>query len=634
VFGAVRTIEAAASMDGNSGSLTRRIEAALARGECATLDPCIADAVRLPADSISSPAHSVAAVVFSALFFRLPHHPQLAVWAERARDGLDILRPPARLILARRLLRYDVFFGRPARAALLIDRFQSEGIGRSSLPGVQLQWALLQSMYQDALGAHAECLETVRQAQSVAVRHAAQPWSRALQMMEVNACLGLGDRQGLHRAWEAVRRNPVQLGLLGAAHLHQLATQIALADGDLPLALEQAEAALRVANSAGAPLFEALACLSAAEVHVDRGIPEAAEPLLRRVQDIARDSGSVQLACLCAFVRSYGALRFPGNSVSEGDLRLGFELACRHGYRNFSWWSPRMMTALCIKALEQGTHVGYVQELVKLRRLVPVASPVHVESWPWPVKIYTLGRFTLLINDQFSYARRKAQHKPLELLKVLIAQGGRDVGEESLTAALWPDAEGDAARKAFDTTLHRLRRLLGNERVLILRDRKLSLDPRVCWVDSWALERLLSKAEEIMADPAADPDGAALAALALRVRELYHGPFLGREFDASWAVSLRERLRSRFLRHIVSVGARWQQLRRWEQAIECYRKGLEVDELAEQLHQNLMLCHLRLGQRSEALSVYRRCRFILSVVLGIAPSAATEALYQQLRTSH
>ncbi|MHB8551520.1 MAG: AfsR/SARP family transcriptional regulator, partial [Acidiferrobacterales bacterium] len=539
-----RAIEAA-SMSGAPATLSGRIEMALANGECAMLDACITDAVRTYATGARPASPSVAASVFSALFFRFPHHPQLSEWADRARAGLDTLRQPARLTLARRLLRYDIFFGRPARAALLVDRLQSQGIAESSSVEVQIQWALLQSMYQGALGVLSECIEIVHRARAIAVRHAAHPWSGALQATEISAYLGLGDHQGLRLAWEAVRRSPGRAGLLGTAYFHQLGTQVALADGNVPLALEEAEAALRVATCAGAPLFLALACLSVVEVHLDRGTVGAAEALLHRAQEVARASGSIQLTCLCAFMRSYATIGRQETGIPDHDLRLGFGLASRHGYRNFSWWSPRMMTALCLKALERGVHVDYVQGLVKSRGLFPTASPVHLANWPWPVKVYTLGRFAVIINDQLSQASRKAQHKPLELFKVLIAQGGRDIGEESLTAILWPDAEGDAARKAFDTTLHRLRKLLGDEQALVLHDRKLSLDPRICWVDSWALERLLSEAESILADPATDPQGDILAGLAQRVQGLYHGRFLGREVDAWWVVSLRERLRSR-----------------------------------------------------------------------------------------
>jgi len=575
----------------------------------------------------------MAACVFSALFFRQPENPQLHAWAERARKGLDILPFPARLTLARRLLRYDIFFGRPARASLLMDSLRAQRVTMQRNPEVQAQWGLLQALYQDSQGDHGNCLESIQKARTYAERLPGNQCNNALRILEICAYLGLNDSGQAHRAWEASQTEHPHHGLLGMEHLHRLGSQIALADGNSALALEHAEAALHIAKQAGAPLFHALTCLAATEVHLERDAADAAMSTLRQAEQIAQTTGSAQLACLSAFMRGYRGLISNSHLEIEDDLRLGFALASRHGYRNFCWWSPHVMTALCVKALEHDVETNYVQQLVQARRLMPAATPVHVETWPWPVKIYTLGRFAVLVNNQPPRIGRKAQRKPLELLKALVALGGRDISEDILTSLLWPDAEGDAVRRAFDTTLHRLRKLLGDEQALHLRDRKLSLDSRICWVDSWAFERLLSEGEMIMAHPATDPQGDALARLVDRVNTLYHGPFLGKEFGTAWSVSLRERLRSRYLRHIVSAGARWQLLGYWDRAIECYRRGLEVDDLAEQLYQNLMLCHDHLGQYSEALSVYRRCRFILSVVLGIAPSPSTENLHQRLRAS-
>ncbi len=575
----------------------------------------------------------MAACVFSALLFRQPEHPHLNAWAERARNSLETLPFSARLTLARRLLHYDIFFGRPARASLLMDSLRGQRVAQQKNPEVQVQWGLLQALHQDSLGDHGNCLESVHKTQVLANRLPANQWATTLRALEIGAYLSLDDREAVHRVWEATLSERPQHGLLGVAYLHRLGSQIALVDGNTALALEHIEAALHAVAQAGTPLFHALTCLAATEVHLERGAPDTASGTLRQAEQIAQATGSAQLACLSAFMSGYRGLISDTHAEIENNIRLGFALAARHGYRNFSWWSPRMMTSLCLNALERNIETNYVQQLVQARRLIPAATPVHVEAWPWPVKIYTLGRFAVLIDDQPARSGRKAQHKPLELLKVLIAQGGRDVSEDFLTATLWPDTDGDTARQAFDTTLHRLRKLLVNEQVLQLHDRKLSLDSRFCWVDIWAFERLFSESETLLANPATDPDGAALGRLADRVSALYHGPFLGKGFGAAWSVSSRERLRSRYLRHIVSVGARWQQLGYWDRAVECYRKGLEIDDLAEQLYQNLMLCHHQLGQHSEALAVYRRCRFILSVVLGIAPSSSTEILHQRLRAS-
>jgi LuxR family maltose regulon positive regulatory protein len=62
-----------------------------------------------------------------------------------------------------------------------------------------------------------------------------------------------------------------------------------------------------------------------------------------------------------------------------------------------------------------------------------------------------------------------------------------------------------------------------------------------------------------------------------------------------------------------------------------YRSGIELDSLNEGLYRGLMLCHRELGDHSEALQAYRRCRELLTRFLGISPNAKTQALYHSVR---
>jgi len=257
---------------------------------------------------------------------------------------------------------------------------------------------------------------------------------------------------------------------------------------------------------------------------------------------------------------------------------------------------------------------------------LPIGQHVPFDSEPenFAVRIYALGRFTVLRRDAPVQASRKAQRKPLELLKALIALGGRDVSEDALTHALWPDAEGDKAPVAFDTTLHRLRRLLGTPGALTLFDRKLTLSARHCWVDCWTVERLMRDLDLAFKEHRAIDSQ--VAEIGARIESLYHGMFLGSDTPTAWSLSLRERLRSRYLRYITYVGRFWEAAGQHERAIEIYRKGLETDNLMEHFYQQLMHCHLQIGQRAEALAVYYRCERVLSKLLGIRPGHVTEAL--------
>ena len=55
-------------------------------------------------------------------------------------------------------------------------------------------------------------------------------------------------------------------------------------------------------------------------------------------------------------------------------------------------------------------------------------------------------------------------------------------------------------------------------------------------------------------------------------------------------------------------------------------RALEQDNLAEAIYRRLMICQREQGDAAGALTTYRRCRELLSIVLSRRPSAETEAL--------
>lgn len=257
---------------------------------------------------------------------------------------------------------------------------------------------------------------------------------------------------------------------------------------------------------------------------------------------------------------------------------------------------------------------------------MPDQPPWHLENWPWPLKIFTLGRFTILKDGKIVRFAKKAQQKPLGMLKALIAFGGREVGEGQITDALWPEADGDLAHQSFATNLHRLRQLLAHEKAIQRQENSLTLDDRYCWVDVWAFEHLLERADAEW--KAGQMDNA--VGLMEKAIAVYKGPFLGEEIEQPWTISMSERLRSMFLRSVRKLALYWQQSGQLEKTLECYQKGLEVDRLAEEFYQGLITCYQQLGRRAEALSVYNRCKKMLSTALGVEPSARTEAIYRSL----
>ena len=249
------------------------------------------------------------------------------------------------------------------------------------------------------------------------------------------------------------------------------------------------------------------------------------------------------------------------------------------------------------------------------------------------VSVFTLGRFSLLLNGQPAEFGRKVPQRPLELLKAIIALGGREISTTNLMSALWPDVDGDTARRSFDTTLHRLRKIVGDDRVLMLKEGKLTLDGRYCWVDVWSFERLLGQSRRLLMRDSAGQQVSSVGRLTENLVNLYQDHFLAKEDLTSWSVSMHERLRSKFIHHLLDVGRYMEKHGCWEQAMYCYRKGIDVDDLVEVFYQRLMACCLETHRLSEGLSIYRRCRQILSIKLGLQPEPETESLCQLLRDS-
>jgi adenylate cyclase len=258
------------------------------------------------------------------------------------------------------------------------------------------------------------------------------------------------------------------------------------------------------------------------------------------------------------------------------------------------------------------------------------ASRRKVDAQPaatreWPVKIHTLGRFAVQIHGNALQFSRKTQKKPLDMLRVLVAHGGVRVEATAIIEQLWPGAEGDAGKMSFDSNLHRLRKLIGVDDVLLMSEGTLSLDMAKCWLDTIALDDVVTRIERsahVSSGNAAEGPSPFMKELL----QLYAGHFLDTETQEAWAVAARDRLKAKFVRAVAVIGGSLENRREWEPAIALFSRALELDNLAEALYRRLMVCYRELGEPAEALNVYRRCREMLSIVLGVKPSPETEGV--------
>ena len=305
-------------------------------------------------------------------------------------------------------------------------------------------------------------------------------------------------------------------------------------------------------------------------------------------------------------------------------LSAAFKIAREHSLRTNALWIPTMMTRLCERALEFDIESSYVRSLIKIRGLTPKRE--CGDNWPWRVKIRTLGRFEILLDDIPYVGARKAQHKVLDLLKVLIAFGGKDLSVGALSEILWPDLDGDAAQNNFKGCLFRLRKLLGHDDAILLHEGRLSMNRQLCWIDAWAVDTLM---DQIVSSSGA-PDVDAVVASSALLLQAYHGQFLFQQSTLPSVIAAQDKLQSKFRRTVLKLGKMLEEHKAWEKAVEIYNRTLELDNLSEETYQCLIRCQIQRGNYAEAMNAFRRCRDMFSIVLGVAPSKETLALVSRL----
>jgi DNA-binding SARP family transcriptional activator len=210
----------------------------------------------------------------------------------------------------------------------------------------------------------------------------------------------------------------------------------------------------------------------------------------------------------------------------------------------------------------------------------------------------------------------------------VIALGASEVAVDKIIDMLWPDPVSGDGQKTFDITVHRLRKLLGCDAAVEVSDRRVSLNCHVVWVDAWVLDRTLESL--VPAATAVAPGIDLLEAAAPQVLKLYRGPFLAGDVEARWPIAAQNRITGRFHRFVLRLGDHWEHGGQWTRAAELYQHAIELDPLAESFYCRQMICMQAEGRRAEALEVFRRCRQILSVTLGISPAQETESVHRQL----
>jgi LuxR family transcriptional regulator, maltose regulon positive regulatory protein len=488
----------------------------------------------------SSHATGLVALALARLMIR-PADPALARWAERLATLSRGDLPPALLLSAGTcLLQFHWGVGDAEACDAVVRRTRALAERADMPPGSRMWfrfWLMTHQVYRaDAVAARA-AMQQARAIQDEARR--APPfidylrWDVTLELQQGH----IGDaRERLTRELEP---QLPQASRFTQASIELEWVRCANEEGRYAEAIERGQRALRLCQDAGHDWLRvvvglSVCCAQALSGRLNEGFATLAELRLLSAQ---------ALPLLAASIEAYAALlHLRAGATGAAREALDRAMALR-GHSSYAWgpgWNRPAIAELAAFALGEGRHAAAMTRFVHALRLAPPS--IDVDHWPWPVRVRVLDGFAVEVHGAAQpLQRRKSAHRLMQLLQALAAFGGANVPAQSLCDAVWSDADGDAAMRSLDTSLSRLRRLLGSEAALQMRGGKVTLHPSLVHLDL-ALFSLRSSA--LVAD---DIDTPGWAARVRRALQVYRRPLLIDEGDAPWLVAQRERWRQRWL---------------------------------------------------------------------------------------
>ncbi len=590
------------------------------------LDAWIAELVAgLPAAG-TWPSPDLEALVMACgigIILRDQAHPLLAPWAERGAALVRQLKPgPGRLKLATFLMQYHLWRGEFGRTGLIVDALPGLDL-TGLLPSEAMVWLESVASHARFSAQHQRGYEAVDAALRLARANGLREHKYALHAHGASLALAAEDAATAQVHLDAMRPVLDRGPQADQTHYWHFHAGLSLLNGEVSRAVELARAALQNSDEIGGPYRIASHRLSLGQTLLQADEPAAALAELEHAERVAREINAGLISFTAALMRSACLLRLQRTDEALTALANALAEGARRDYRTTAgWWLPQVITTLAGLAIEHEIESGYMRRFVRQRAL-PGPDPA-LDRWPWPLALRGFGEFEVLLDDApLARGSGKTAQRPLDLLRALVAHGPTPLPVATATQWLWPDADAGAQRKSFDVALLRLRRLLGDARLLHLEGGRLWLDEQWCWSDVGALHALMHRI--------GSAHGAGLDQLQRWARQLLglmRGPLLAGE-DADWVLAARERYRQRFVVTVAQLAAHMEPIDP-HAGIQLYQRALDVEPLAESLSRRLMRLHAQRGDHAEALRVWRTCSTMLMVSAGMGPSRETQALAAEL----
>ncbi|MCA1793064.1 MAG: hypothetical protein LC660_04185 [Desulfobacteraceae bacterium] len=566
------------------------------------------------------------ASMLNALVLRCPDSQDTKKWSERGWQVLHMTKDVnLTLQIFSPLIILRIMKGNLFAADHLLQVFKKVSHKKAS-PLSYIVFQDLKSFHAWLSGDFQTGLTAARQAMAIEKETGISLIFLPLRVHAAASAIGLGRYDSARKLLEEVTPFLDHQGLWNQSLYHNVFFWLNLVTENFAECRYHAKAFFEKGTQTGNRMLLTSAYLSMTKMFYAFGERQKAEMHLKKCFHFCSRYGTIQDKFMALLTLAIFFLDKQADTRAEKPLRKALYLGRIWNYRYGFFWIPKEMARVFSYALKNDIEVKYVRTLIRDHNLIPAIPPLDIPNWPWPIRISSFGGLKIYVGENLLQFSRKAQQKPMTILKYMMAKGGTHVPEHALLDALWPDSDGDAACNAFKITLHRLRKLLQSKKAIYHKQGRLAFNAFTVWTDTLSFASCCSRVNKELEEQ----DGVETALQLLNeLLLLYRGPFLPEE-QASWVIPEREKLRFKFLDAIQKIADILEQEGQWQKAIHCCRQALEIDPLLEALYPRLMQTYVSMGRKTEALGLYRQCKVILQAELGVSPPEKMQLLKQAL----
>lgn len=218
-------------------------------------------------------------------------------------------------------------------------------------------------------------------------------------------------------------------------------------------------------------------------------------------------------------------------------------------------------------------------------------------------------------------------NKVKELCAYLVHHAGKAIERDHIIEALWPEVTADKAKTSLYTSVSYLRsafKQAGFDHIIMKQDKAYSIDLTKIECDFIQWSKLVIGLDTIHAGNEEQFERAVHMCA-----EGYMSNIAG-----SWAEPTREEVCKQKLVLYQQLAEYNYQQRNLEQAISYTEQQAQVAPYSDEICQRLILLHLEMGSRAEALLVYQRFEARLRQELNLTPSLPIRKLIQKVRLAY